>query len=153
MPSDVAKACYQAAMGAEHLLADVSAARRYFDAELEATQARDGDLVEYLSDDICRVDLGVLKGRGLSSDALFEAFVATASVKRGGRERLVEYLEVAENCILESESVITIPEWREFLEKYRAAGLPAIHHSVEYRESEHPAYRIVARELLYKIEE
>ena len=38
MPQDVAKFCYQAALGAEHLLTDIDAARRYFDAEFEQVE-------------------------------------------------------------------------------------------------------------------
>ena len=38
-PRDVIKLCYQAARGAEHLLADLTRARAYFDQEYAATPA------------------------------------------------------------------------------------------------------------------
>ena len=149
MPQDIAKICYQAAMGAEHLLSDTAAAKRYFDAEMAATEAEDGELFECLSDSICRVNFGAWKARGLPSDALFDAFVATASVKRGGKELLVRYLDEAEACI--SCASFTLEEWQSFLIGYKAAGMPAVHHSARYRECEKPAYRIVDREILCKI--
>ena len=65
MPQDVIKLCYQAAFGAEHLLADISAARRYFDSELASVDARDGELFEMISEKVCRVDLGVWKKKNL----------------------------------------------------------------------------------------
>lgn len=150
LPCDVAKICYQAAMGAEHLLSDVEAAKRFFDAEMAATKAEDGELFECLSDSICRVNFGAWKAGNLPADALFDAFVATARVKRGGRELLVRYLDEAGACILDAS--FTLEEWESFLIDYKAAGLPAVHHSARYRECEKPAYRIVDREILCKIE-
>ena len=148
MPRDVAKACYQAAMGAEHLLCDLSAAKRYFDAEFESVEARDCEIYECLSDDICRVDLGAWKATGMPGEWLFNMFAATATVKRGGRELLEKHISDAEAVIKEGKTSFSPEEWREFLEKYREAGLPAIHHSDSYRESERPAYRIVDRGFL-----
>lgn len=149
MPQDIAKACYQAAMGAEHLLSDTTAAKRYFDAEFEATVPRRGELFECLSDDICRVDLGAWKMTGMPREWLFNMFVGTATVPRGGREILEEYLAEAET-VLESAYVdFSAEEFHGFLKKYRAAGLPSIHHSEVYRQNESPAYRIVDREFLH----
>ena len=91
-PQDVVKMCYQAAFGAEHLLADASIAKRYFDAEFDATEPREGELFECLSDEICRVDLGVWKAKGLPPELLFDRFVATARVPRGGKELFLKYL-------------------------------------------------------------
>ena len=149
LPCDVAKICYQAAMGAEHLLSDVEAAKRFFDAEMAATKAEDGELFECLSDSICRVNFGAWKAGNLPADALFDAFVATARVKRGGRELLVRYLDEAGACILDAS--FTLEEWESFLIDYKAAGLPAVHHSEAYREHEKPSYRVVRRVILNKI--
>ena len=151
MPQDVVKFCYQAALGAEHLLADVDAARRYFDAEFDKVEERGGDLVEFLTDELCRVDLGVWKSRGLPREALFDAFVEAASVKNGGREVLGCYLNDAEACFDGLELNFSLDEWRDFLEKYFEAGMPAVHHSEAYREHEKPSYRVVRRVILNKI--
>ncbi|MBR3685956.1 MAG: hypothetical protein IKL66_00560 [Clostridia bacterium] len=151
MPQDVAKFCYQAALGAEHLLADLAAARRYFDAEFERVEERQGDLVEFLTDELCRVDLSVWKSRGLSKEALFDAFAESASVKNGGREVLGCYLNDAEACFGELELNFSLDEWRAFLERYAEAGMPAVHHSEAYRDHEKPSYRVVRRTILDKI--
>ncbi len=147
-PQDVVKICYQAAFGAEHLLKDVSVAKRYFDAEFDATEPRDGELLECLSDEICRVDLGVWKAKGLPEDKLFEVFIATARVPHGGKDLFLQYLSKAEACFSELSLDFSVGEWREFLEKYKAAGVPPVHHSEAYRDSEKPAYRIVLRDLI-----
>lgn len=144
---DIAKLCYQAAFGAEHLLSDISAARRYFDAEFDAVEAREGELVEFISDKVCRVNLAVWKARGLSPDKLFDAFVASASVGPSGKGDIIAFLDVATELIREGVSV-SLSDWEAFLEKYGAAGMPALHHSERYREREKPSYRIVLRELM-----
>ena len=150
-PQDVAKMCYQAAFGAEHLLLDTSAAKRYFDAEFEAVEPCEGDLFECISDKVCRVNLGAWKKRELPPERLFDVFVATASIKDGGKARFEGYISEAESCFErgEVESLsFTLAEWRDFLDEYRAAGMPAVHHSEAYRKSEKPAYRIVRRDLI-----
>ena len=148
MPQDVIKLCYQAAFGAEHLLADISAARRYFDSELASVDARDGELFEMISDKVCRVDLGVWKKKNLPPERLFEAFVASARVEISGKESFFEHISVAEELVKANLLDFSLDEWREFLDEYKNAGMGAVHHSPRYRESEKPAYRIVLRELL-----
>ena len=148
MPRDVAKLCYQAAMGAEHLLLDPIRAKKYFDAEFESVEPKSGELFECLSDDVCRVDLGVWKLEGMPSEWLFNMFLETATVKHGGRELLEANLSFVEDVIGEQETCFSKEEWREFLKEYREIGMPAIHHSEKYRQSERPAYRIVDRSFL-----
>ncbi|MBQ7829878.1 MAG: hypothetical protein IJ345_06375 [Clostridia bacterium] len=150
LPQDAVKFCYQAALGAEHLLVDIEAARRYFDAEFERVEERQGDLVEFLTDELCRVDLGVWKARGLPREALFDAFAESAGVKVGDKERLRVYLDDAEACFGGLELNFSLDEWRSFLERYAEAGMPAVHHSDAYRESEKPSYRVIRREALDK---
>ena len=151
MPQDVVKFCYQAAFGAEHLLSDVEAARRYFDAEFDGVESKSGDLVEFLTDELCRVDLGVWKARGLPRERLFDAFVRSAGVKSGGKEAFFAFVGEAEACFGELELPFSLDEWREFLEKYAEAGTPAVHHSGEYREKYKPSYRVVRRTIFDKI--
>lgn len=148
MPQDIAKMCYQAAMGAEHLLSDISAAKRYFDAEFESVSPKDCELFECLSDDICRINLGAWKSLEMPKDWLFNMFIGTASVARGGKDTLEAYLSEAEDVLSGARVGFSIEEWREFLEQYRAAGLPSVHHSQCYRKNEKPAYRIVDRAFL-----
>ena len=74
-PRDVVKLCYQAARGAEHLLADPERARLYLLRELESTEASaDMPLDELISDAVARVTLAPGKAQGRSADELFELF-------------------------------------------------------------------------------
>ena len=80
-PQDVLKLCYQAARGAEHLLADFSRARAWFDREYAAVPADAAQpLFEMLSPEVARVNLAAWKAAGLPEEWLFRMFAATASV-------------------------------------------------------------------------
>lgn len=148
-PRDIAKLCYQAARGAEHLLSDLDRARGYLMRELEATPAdEDIPLVEPISDDVARVNLAAWKARGLSPDLLFDLFSATASVRREGEDLLPAYLAQAGAWLACTEGPVESAEWEEFLRRYEEQGYPAIHHSEAYRAAEKPAYRIVRSDLL-----
>lgn len=138
-PRDVIKLCYQAARGAEHLLADTTRARAYFDQEYAATPADDTlPLFEPISENVSRANIAAWKAANLPADWLFRMFVHTASVPMGGADLLSQYVDEAAAIVGER-----LPGWAEALSAWREAGMPAVHHSEEYRAGEHPAYRIV----------
>ena len=143
-PRDVVKLCFQAARGAEHLLADTTRARTYFDQEYAATPADASlPLFEPISPDIARVNIGAWKAVNLPADWLFRMFVHTASVPRGGTDLLEQYIAEA-TAVLADAAAFPIAAWQEILATWREAGMPAVHHSETYRAGEHPAYRIVS---------
>ena len=146
-PRDVFKLCYQGARGAEHLLSDLAAARRYFDTEWNAVPA-DGNvaLVEPISDDFCRINLGAWKATGLSAAWLFDLFVETASTPTK-TDTLDALLAEADAAMPSLPANFDGGEWKNALAEYRAAGTPPIHHSEEYRAVYRPAYRVVSRKL------
>lgn len=137
-PQDVIKLCYQAARGAEHLLADLTRARAYFDREYAATPVTPAmPLFELLSEDVARVNIAAWKAAGLPAEWLFRMFVNTATVARDGADLLADYITQADALVGD------MPGWQEALAAWTEQGRPAVHHSGAYRESEHPAYRIV----------
>ena len=146
-PHDVFKLCYQGARGAEHLLSDLAAARRYFDDEWKTTAA-DGEiaLVEPISDDFCRVNLGAWKASGLPAAWLFDLFADTASVS-AETDRLAAFLDEADAAMPSFATCFDGEEWKTALAGYRRIGMPPIHHSEEYRAAYRPAYRVVSRKL------
>lgn len=142
-PRDVLKLCYQAARGAEHLLADAGRARTYFDQEYAATPADSSlPLFESISPDIARVNLAAWKTTALPADWLFRMFLHTAQIDRAGNDLLDAYLRTAGELVARHAS-FPLNAWQEALSAWDAAGRPAIHHSSLYRDREHPAYRIV----------
>ena len=157
--TDILKQCYQAAYGAEHLMTDTDATRRYLEHEFEATPAKDILLCEHISDDFCRVNIAAWKHRGLPIGDLFELFAASAHPRENGKETLEgflreaeEYVDIHEEFVISDGQLICVKlfgdDCVEVIEEYRRAGTPTIHHSEAYREAEHPAYRIVEAKLL-----
>lgn len=146
-PQDLFKLCYQAARGAEHLLADPAAAQQYLLREWEVTPADpDYPLYEWLSPQVVRVNLAGWKACGLLPQWLFGMFAASAR-PLSGDDRLEEYLRQAGQLAVQTGH-FTAPQWQTALEEYRAAGMPAVHHSEAYRAAEKPAYRIVSSRYL-----
>lgn len=145
---DVIKLCYQASFGAEHFLSDKERARAYLEDEFASVEPSDEPLVEYISDDICRVNLRAWKKRGLPLEQLFEAFCNSASVKSNARDTFFTYLEIAERVMAKKKSDFSLNEWRGFVNSYLQGGLRAIHHSAEYGEAEKPSYRIIKRDYI-----
>ncbi len=145
---DIIKMCYQAAFGAEHLMKDADAARRYLQKEYESAAVRDAPLYEMISDTVCRVNLSAWKRLSLPLDELFSMFMSSCSVAEDGGELFERYIEEAEEFIKDGEHSLSLDEWRKLLEEYRRMGTHPVHHSEEYRKKELPSYRIVSLELL-----
>lgn len=142
-PRDVVKLCYQAAHGAEHLLADTGMAWNYLKQEYDAVAAVDGALYEQISDHVCRVNLSAWKAKALPVEWLFRMFVASCKVQEDGAAQFARYLQAAETMVHAGAAGFSAAEWDRYLCEYKAMGMPAVHHSEAYRRQEHPAYRIV----------
>lgn len=147
-PADIVKLCYQAAFGAEHLLADIDAAKKYFYAEYDSVEGLEGELFEVISQDICRINLSAWKASGMPAEWLFNMFVHSAGVPHGSRKLFLSYLKDAEEVFYNTEVMFEPADWQEYLTSYKASGMPAVHHSEMYRESERPAYRIIKTQYL-----
>lgn len=138
---DVIKMCYQAAFGAEHLIENLEAAQKYFDAEFDALDA-DGEidpLYEYISDDVARVDMRAWKASGMPKEWLFKLFVMATKETYGGEKAMLDHL---------AEVVKMMPEMEALIEEYKAKGIRPVHHSERYRNEHKPAYRLVDRKHL-----
>lgn len=155
LPQDVVKFCYQAAYGAEHLLADTAAARAYFDAEYKTVvPSGKAVLMEELNEFYGRVSLSAWKAEGLQSDRLFALFcggamkIPTQEERAEREERMQRYLETASRLAAAEQTPYAEADWLTFLESYRACGFGPVHHSDAYRQAYHPAYRVVRLEQL-----
>ena len=149
--SDAVKLCYQAALGAEHLLSDEDRARSYLYAELEEACVTDEELFERISPDVCRVNLGAWKREGKSPELLFEMFKSSAKIMHNGAEEFEENLSTAHLILKEKMPAFDEKAWQDFLSEYRKMGCPPVHHSDDYRGRENPHYRIVKITELEKI--
>ncbi len=142
-PQDIVKMCYQAAFGAEHLLEDIEAARRFFYEEYNHICASDDNLYEEISTNVCRVNLAPWKGSGVPEEWLFRMFVSSAKKTAGSEDLFFQYLKDAEGIVQNKKLSFGEDEWKVFVTKYKENGIRAVHHSEVYRDREKPAYRII----------
>jgi len=143
-PQDVAKLCYQAAFGAEHMLEDVSKAQAYFQDEYNATPIDEKPLVEYISPTICRVNLSAWKRLNLNPDWLWRLFL-TSICPNNDNKVFEYYITQAERLCREEKFPFTFLQWQEYISQYKnLKNCPPVRHSDEYRKNERPAYRIVS---------
>lgn len=147
-PQDVVKLCYQSAYGAEHLLKDTVAAKNYLETEFADVSALDTDLYEAISDRVCRINLAAWKYKKLPLPWLFHMFASSPPISNHGIAVLKDHLRAAEAVITCSPVRFDLSDWNSYLHAYMSAGMPAVHHSEQYRQNEHPHYRVVNRQLL-----
>ena len=153
-PRDIIKQCYQAAYGAEHLLADLDRAYAYLEKEYASvTASATQPLWEAISPQICRVNLAAWKNRDLPLTWLFRMFAASASVvtdRQQATAQFLDYLGKADSMIRDGQLAISFPveDWNDTLSSYKQTEMTAVHHSEIYRQAEHPAYRIVRQEFV-----
>lgn len=144
-PQDVLKLCYQAAYGAEHLLTDLPAAKRYFEEEYAAAPPRQEPLCARIGPAQYRVGLAGWKQAGLPGEWLWRMFAASAADAAAGPggPALEEYLSAAAQQARAGRLAFDGAAWQKAVDGWRAAGGKPVHHSEPYRAARRPAYRVV----------
>ena len=144
LTQDAVKLCFQAAFGAEHMLSDKDAAMSYLQEEYSQTPGRDIPIFEPISDEYARCNIAAWKYNGLPIEWLWEMFSQTAEAKREHSESLfMEFLDCVGACAEDGILPFDSPAWLAFRQRYLSSGIEPVHHSQEYRDKEHPAYRVV----------
>lgn len=144
---DVYKTCYQDFFGAEHLMNDTAAARRYLEAELaECKNLKDFRMPEQeptgFRHRYTRISLACVLNGEITLERLLAQFIAAASCPDkpdGSWEE--EWMRI------ERIALQLYPQWRDPAlqsELQQAARLSrAVRHSDSFRTACHPHYRIV----------
>ena len=153
-PQDIIKQCYQAAYGAEHLLADLERAYAYLEKEYTSvTASATQPLWESISPQVCRVNLAAWKHRDLPLTWLFHMFAASARVvtdRQQATAQFLDYLGTADALIRDGRLAVSFSteDWIPALSSYKQTEMAAVHHSEIYRQAEYPSYRIVRQEFV-----
>lgn len=145
-PQDVVKLCYQAAFGAEHLLADVADAKAYLVQEFAVVEANNSPLYEQISADVYRINIAAWKNKDLPADWLFTMFHMTTNLSHNCSTTVtfLSSLTVVEELCNQGLFTFSTEDWLKFKTDYLQGGIRPVHHSALYRANEKPAYRIVA---------
>ena len=148
---DIYKLLHQAAMGPEHAVEDIGIVRERLRAEAQQLASGPADpVLDPISPDarLARVHLRAYLENGRDLDELAAAFVKTANTYPPASDKLAKFC----GCLGDLAAAGGIPFARETVEPFfadlAARGYPAIRHSQTYRDLYHPAYRVVAAELI-----
>lgn len=142
---DILKFLHQSAFGCEHLLADPTFAIAYIQEEAALCKVHEGELIEPLDGEYCRVHLDYIK-KGLSAETLGRLFVLSAKHREDGAQLLEEKLTVLLELVGKGTLKFSEEEVRKVVEQWKAEGYPAKRHSEEFREEYFPAYRVIKKE-------
>ena len=140
---DVFKYLFQSSFGCEHLISDADAVLSYIKREYETVHKTAPALVEPLDCDFSRVHLSSLNG-GLTPETLARLFFLSAKAIPDGREKLIEKLAVARELIKDGTLPLDIDLFDREHAAWRDMNYPAVRHSAIFRESYHPAYRVIS---------
>ncbi len=148
---DIYKLIHQAAMGSEHAIENIAAARDWLRRELDQLSPGGHEpLLDPISPDgrIVRVHLRPFVASQFQEEVLLQAFIQTVRVFPPSPEQFAAY--AAATVQLAEEGILRFPprEVNAFFVKMTRQGLTAVRHSDRYRELYHPVYRVVAVELL-----
>lgn len=148
---DIYKLVFQAAMGNEHMMGNVSEIRKYLDEELAVVeQAADGPEVEPLLADstVVRINLKAFKSQKRDAAALVDAMMKTASRFKKNPDLLKKFWGEVETLASERQVPFKVEDLRSFFARMELKNFPPVHHSKVYEEAYHPAYRVVLRDTL-----
>lgn len=142
-PQDYGKLAFQSEFGPEHLVSDADSVLNYLRREYGELEANCAAMEpEPIGNGLCRFHLSACSEEGLLR--LAELFCRSAREHQGTREGLEARLALLER--------LDVPGMAEWLERYRAAGCPAVRHSQTFREAYGPHYRVIKADYLAELE-
>lgn len=139
---DIFKFLYQSAFGCEHLLPEPEAAAEFIRNEASIMAERGGTLIEPLDGPYCRISLDYIR-QGLNPETLAKLLCLSAVHEPNGKATLVEKIQAAKGLVHDGFLPITLPEFTEALAQWEARGFSPLHHSEQFRQAYHPAYRLI----------
>ena len=149
---DIYKSCFQDYLGAEHLVTNHEQVKTYLDEELNSIEL--DDLPEWYYEPcgpkgrFVRISLRAVKEGLIKEDVLLDAFIRSANIKRPS----VKSWQRQWNKILGTidQMALNLPDYdkeKQFIDSILSVGKYAVSHSSDYRETYHPHYRIVERNI------
>ena len=80
----------------------------------------------------------------LSPETLARLFCLSAKKEENGVQALEKKLEIAAEMVESGSIPLDKQEFSQKLAAWREKGYPALHHSAAFRDTYHPAYRVIA---------
>lgn len=149
--ADIYKLLHQAALGAGHAVSDRTQALAALESECRS--AADGPaepLIDRISPDgrLARVHLRTYLAQGHDLPALADAFAHTPQAYPAAPEKLAKYCACLGDLADAGGIPFTRAEVTAWFDDVVARNYPVVRHSQMFHDAYHPAYRVVAAELL-----
>ena len=146
--ADAYKWLVHATRGGEHAVADGFAVRKWLENEwatLGPPQPDEPLWVPLTADGrIGRLNLRPYRAQGGAPEPLLAAFLASAESFDASPSRFRAAWNALGRALKQnSQGYLTYSDWRRLDREMRAKGYPACHHSPEYEQARHPAYRVL----------
>ena len=151
---DVYKMLYQGEFGVGHLIDNPQAAKNYLNSELEQVAGDSTEpLWEYISPDssMVRINLRPFKFRQMDSRKLIQAMLKTTRTVIGDTTRFINDWDIIQQGINKKLLPFSASKTKKFWLEMKAQGFPAVHHSQDYQQAYHPAYRVIKAEYLEEV--
>lgn len=144
-PRDWYKLIYQSEFGGGHLVADAEAARARFMKEWEEAGPAEPHevLEESVGGGLCRIHLRPAKREGVRPEAVFDAFLESASAYRGSDSGMRRKALMLEGFLAEGGLACSLGGFRAYMGAIAESGFPMVSHSDAYRAGYRPSYRII----------
>lgn len=149
--ADIYKLLHQAALGAGHAVSDGAQALAALESECRSmADGPEEPLVDRIAPDgrLARVHLRTYLAQGHDVATLADAFARTPQLYPAAPEKLAKYCGCLGDLADTGGIPFTRAEVTVWLNDVAARGYPVVRHSQTFRDAYHPAYRVVAVELL-----
>lgn len=143
-PRDLLKFLHQSTFGPGHLVAENAGGLEYLRQESQLPSPAE---VEMLDGGFFRLHLGV----PLSRETLWQCFRLSSQMPAGTPADLERRLSCALTLAEENLLPFSKETFANAVEHWRAEGFPAQRHSEIFRETYHPAYRVVHRDFVWML--
>jgi len=152
-PRDIYKALYQSEFGGGHFILSRRHALDLLNLEIEHLADR-GRMIEWLEPIgmlFSRIHLDCIKQLGLSVQTLFQLFLLSSRYSSGDKDAFWrKLLYVYELCKTGELPFDTTDVMRQ-LEHLKREDFPSVHHTEAFKQSYHPAYRVIRKEYVHLI--
>jgi uridine kinase len=148
---DLLKLVYQASFGGGHMIDDSTKSLAFLQEESKHLQTQknpDELLYEYISHDTVRINLRPYMEYHFDLTYLNDVFVQSANEKHKDETTFKKYLEYLKGLFKNKLINLDYEQALSTISEYEASGVLPLHHSKEYIEAYHPAYRVINKRFI-----
>jgi uridine kinase len=145
---DLVKLLFQSEFAGGHMISSEQASLQRLQQECRLLSPAETQIpmFEDIGNRLCRLHLMPLSQSRINLETVNRFFVNTARTRQGQVSRFEAKLELLRDCCREGLLPFSLPSVDDYLRNYREEGYPAVSHSLIYRETYRPAYRVVGAE-------